>query len=148
MFFLLSDAPHRTDYSQSEGDQQNKILHCTIINFFPKFVCQAHVDFIYLFLSFYKHFNLQLFNFTVSCTLIAFLKGLLFAQLVKVIVLLLATYKTPRMLFRFSTYALINALHASKCNEFSIYSILVLSLELHFVLLLSLENQVGSTYCD
>ena len=33
MPFLLPDAPHRTDYSQSEGDQKK---NCTIINFFPK----------------------------------------------------------------------------------------------------------------
>ena len=32
--FILPDAPHRTDYPQSEGDQ--KKLHFTIINFFPK----------------------------------------------------------------------------------------------------------------
>ena len=32
--FILPDAPHRTDYSQSEGNQ--KKLHFTIINFFPK----------------------------------------------------------------------------------------------------------------
>ena len=32
--FILPDAPHRTDYSQSEGDQ--KKLHSTIKNLFPK----------------------------------------------------------------------------------------------------------------
>ena len=96
------------------------------------------------FFPFTNNFNLQILNFTFTCTLIAFLKGLWFAQLVKVIVLLLATYKTPRMLFRFSKCALIHALLTSKCNEFSI---LVLFLDLHFVLLLSLENQVGFTYC-
>ena len=32
--FILPDAPHRTDYSLSEGNQ--KKLHFTIINFFPK----------------------------------------------------------------------------------------------------------------
>ena len=96
------------------------------------------------FVPFTNNFNLQLLNFTFSCTLIASLiRGLLFAQLVKVIVLPLATSKTPRMLFRFSKCrkcALIHALLTSKCNEFSIYSILVLFLDLHFVLLLSLEN--------
>ena len=97
------------------------------------------------FVPFTNNFNSQLLNFTFSCTLIAFLiKGLLFAQLVKVIVLPLATSKTPRMLFRFSKCrkcALIHALLTRKCNnEFSIYSILVLFLDLHFVLLLSLEN--------
>ena len=34
MPFILPDAPHRADYSQSEGDQKN--LHFTIKNFFPK----------------------------------------------------------------------------------------------------------------
>ena len=34
MPFILPDAPHRTDYSQSEGDK--KKLHFTIKNFFPK----------------------------------------------------------------------------------------------------------------
>lgn len=32
--FILPDAPHRTDYSQSKGNQ--KKLHFTVINFFPK----------------------------------------------------------------------------------------------------------------
>ena len=32
--FILPDAPHTTDYSQSDGNQ--KKLHFTVINFFPK----------------------------------------------------------------------------------------------------------------
>ena len=35
MPFLLPDAPHRTDYSQSEGDQKH-FFFFTIINLFPK----------------------------------------------------------------------------------------------------------------
>ena len=35
MPFILPDAPHRTDYSQSEGDKKKK-KHFTIKHFFPK----------------------------------------------------------------------------------------------------------------
>ena len=42
MPFLLPDAPHRTDYSQSEGDQ--KKLHLTIKNFFPKKVIKKSIN--------------------------------------------------------------------------------------------------------
>ena len=70
-----------------------------------------------LFLS----FNKQLFqplNFTFSCTLIAFMKGLFFDRRVKIIVLLLASYKTHRLLLPF-LYASQNN---RKCNEFSMAS--------------------------
>ena len=40
--FILPDAPHRTDYSQSEGDQ--KKLHLTIKNFFPKKVIKKSIN--------------------------------------------------------------------------------------------------------
>ena len=47
MPFILPDAPHRTDYSQSEGDQ--KKLHLTIKNFFPKKVIKKSINqFIYV----------------------------------------------------------------------------------------------------
>ena len=36
MPFILPDAPHRTDYSLSEGNNNNKKIHFTIKNFFPK----------------------------------------------------------------------------------------------------------------
>ena len=42
MPFILSDAPHRTDYSQSEGDQRK--LHFTIKNFFPKKVIKKSIN--------------------------------------------------------------------------------------------------------
>ena len=47
MPFILPDAPHRTDYSQSEGDQTK--LHLTIKNFFPKKVIKKSINqFIYV----------------------------------------------------------------------------------------------------
>ena len=42
MPFLLPDAPHRTDYSQSEGDQ--KKIHFTIKNVFPKKVIKKSIN--------------------------------------------------------------------------------------------------------
>ena len=42
MPFLLPDAPHRTDYSQSEGDQ--KKLHLIIKNFFHKKVMKKSIN--------------------------------------------------------------------------------------------------------
>ena len=36
MPFTLPDLPHRTDYSLSEGNNNNKKIHFTIKNFFPK----------------------------------------------------------------------------------------------------------------
>ena len=36
MPFILPDLPHRTDYSLSEGNNNNKKIHFTIKNFFPK----------------------------------------------------------------------------------------------------------------
>ena len=58
------------------------------------------MHFLYLFLSFNKQ-HFQLFNFTFSCALIAFIKRLLFDLRVKIIVLLLANYKSHRLLFLF-----------------------------------------------
>ena len=42
MPFILPDAPHRTDYSQYEGDQRK--LHFTIKNFFPKKVIKKSIN--------------------------------------------------------------------------------------------------------
>ena len=42
MPFILPDAPHRTDYSQSEGDK--KKLHFTIKNFFPKKIIKKSIN--------------------------------------------------------------------------------------------------------
>ena len=36
MPFILPDLPHRTDYSLSEGNNNNKKIRFTIKNFFPK----------------------------------------------------------------------------------------------------------------
>ena len=58
------------------------------------------MHFLYPFLSFNKQL-FQLSNFTFSCTLIAFIKGLFFDLRVKIIVLLLANYKSHRLLFLF-----------------------------------------------
>ena len=69
--------------------------------------------FLYLFLSFNKELS-QLLNFT----LIAFIKGLFFDRRVKMTVLLLASYKTHRLLFPF----LCASQNNSKCNEFSMAS--------------------------
>ena len=71
-------------------------------NFFTKGY-QAYMYFLYLFLSFNKEL-FQLFNFTFSCILIAFIKGLFFDLRVKIIVLLLANYKSHRLLFLFHAF--------------------------------------------
>ena len=71
------------------------------------------------FLCFFLSFNKQLFqllNFTFSCTLTAFIKGLFFDRRVKIIVLLLASYKTLLLPF------LCASQNNRKCNEFSMAS--------------------------
>ena len=73
--------------------------------------------FLCLFLSFNKEL-FQLLNFTISCTLIAFIKGLFFDRRVKIIVLLPASYKNHRLLFPF----LCASQNNSKYNEFSMAS--------------------------
>ena len=124
MLFLLPDTPHRI-YSHS----QSSTVLLRII-FFTKGY-QAYMYFLYLFLSFNKHLY-QLLNFTFSCTLTAFINGLFFAwRVTEIKVLLLATYKTYRLLFPFSCVSQ----NSSKCNEFSMAScgftfrIVVVSLE-------------------
>ena len=91
------------------------------------------MSFLCLFLSFNKEL-FQLLNFTFSCTLIAFIKGLFFDRRVKIIdVLLLASYKTRRLLFPF----LCTFQNNRKRNEFSMAScvftfrIVVVALEEH-----------------
>ena len=77
-----------------------------------------HMYFLYLFLSFDKEL-FQLLNFTFSCTLIAFIKGLFLDRRVKIMdILLLASYKTHRLLFPF----LCASQNNTKCNEFSMAS--------------------------
>ena len=74
-----------------------------------------------IFFTFFLFFDKELFqllHFTFSCTLIAFIKGLFFDRRVKIIVLLLASYKTHRLLFPF----LCASQNNSKCNEFSMAS--------------------------
>ena len=75
------------------------------------------MSFLCLFLSFNKEL-FQLLNFTFSCTLIAFIKGLFFDRRVKIIVLLLASYKTHGLLLPF----LCASQNNRKCNEFSMAS--------------------------
>ena len=77
--FILPDAPHRTDYSQSEGNQ--KKLHFAIINFFPKRLSRNQ--------EIKKSINQFIYVNTWGCAdhpfptikfvLIAFIKGILFA---------------------------------------------------------------------
>ena len=83
MLFLLPDTPQRIIPIPSPP-------YRLLIIFFTKGY-QAYMHFLYLFLS----FNKQLFqplNFTFSCTLIAFIKGIFFDLRVKLIVLPLANY--------------------------------------------------------
>ena len=92
-------------------------VHCTTSwNFFFFFTkgYQAYMYFLHLFLSFNKEL-FQLLNFTFSCTLIAFIKGLFFDRRVIIIVLLLASYKTHGLLLPF----LCASQNNRKCNELS-----------------------------
>ena len=85
------------------------------------------MHFLYLFLSFNKEL-FQLLNSTFSCILIAFIKGLFFDRRVKIIdVLLLASYKTHRLLFPF--YALSSIIENAMNSAWHL-------VDLHFVLLL------------
>ena len=99
MLFLLPDTPYT--------------VLCTITDIF----FLPHMYFLYLFLSFNKEL-FQLLNFTFSCTLIAFIKGLFSDRRVKIIVLLLASYKTHELLLPF----LCASQNNRKCNEFSMAS--------------------------
>ena len=100
MLFLLPDTPYT--------------VLCTITDIF----FLPHMYFLYLFLSFNKEL-FQLLNFTFSCTLIAFIKGLFLDRRVKIMdILLLASYKTHRLLFPF----LCASQNNSKYNEFSMAS--------------------------
>ena len=44
MPFILPDLPHRTDYSLSEGNNNNKKIHFTIKNVFPKKVIKKSIN--------------------------------------------------------------------------------------------------------
>ena len=78
MLFLLPDTPHRIIPIPSSP-------YRLLIIFFTKGY-QAYMHFLYLFLSFNKEL-FQPLNFTLSCTLIAFIKGIFFDLRVKLIVL-------------------------------------------------------------
>ena len=75
MLFLLPDTPHRITPIPSPP-------YRLLITFFTK-VIKLICRFLYLFPSFNKQV-FQLFNFTFSCTLIAFMKGLFLDLLVKI----------------------------------------------------------------
>ena len=120
MLFLLPDTPHRIIPIPIPP-------YRLLIIFFTKGY-QAYMHFLYLFLS----FNKQLFqplNFTFSCTLIAFMKGIFFDLRVKIIVLPLANYKSHRLLFLFHALPriIVNAMNSARHP-----------VDLHFVLLLML----------
>ena len=120
MLFLLPDTPHRIIPIPSPP-------YRLLIIFFTKGY-QAYMHFLYLFLS----FNKQLFqplNFTFSCTLIAFIKGIFFDLRVKIIVLPLANYNSHRLLFLFHALPriIVNAMNSAWHP-----------VDLHFVLLLML----------
>ena len=100
MLFFYSDTPHRIIPVPSPP-------YRLMIFFFTQGY-QAYMHFLYLFLSFNKQL-FQLFNFTFSCTLIAFIKGLFFDLRVKIIVLLHANYKSHRLLFLFHALPRIRA---------------------------------------
>ena len=104
MLFLLPDAPHRIIPIPSPP-------YRLLIIFFTKGY-QAYMHFLYLFLSFNKEL-FQPLNFTLSCTLIAFIKGIFFDLRVKLIVLPLANYKSHRLLFLFHALPriIVNALN-------------------------------------
>ena len=118
MLFLLPDTPHRIipipmpPYS---------------VIFFTKGY-QAYMHFLHLFLSFNKQF-FQPLNFTFSCTLIAFIKGIFFNLRVKIIVLPLANHKSHQLFFLFHALPriIVNAMNSAWHP-----------VELHFVLLLML----------
>ena len=94
MLFLLPG------YSSQNYSHSQSTVPITDNFFFFTKGYQAYMHFLYPFLSFNKQL-FQLFNFTFSCTLIAFIKGLFFDLRVKIIVLLLANYKSHRLLFLF-----------------------------------------------
>ena len=123
-FFFYPDTPHRIIPISSPP---YRLLIYIYIFFFTKGY-QAYMHFLYLFLSFNKQL-FQLFNFTFSCTLIAFIKGLFFDLCVKIIVLLLANYKSHRLLFLFHALPRIiaNAMNSAWHPE-----------DLHFLLFLLL----------
>ena len=105
MLFLLPDTPYR-------------VISIPSPLYYYWYFVLPYMYFLYLFLSFNKEL-FQLLNFTFTCTLIAFIKGLFFDRRVKIIdVLLLASYKTHRLLFPF----LCASQNNSKCNEFSMAS--------------------------
>ena len=111
-FFFYPDTPHRIIPIPSPPYRLLKF-------FFTKG---------YLFLS----FNKQLFqplNFTFSCTLIAFIKGIFFDLRVKIIVLPLANYMSHGLLFLFHALPriIVNAMNSARHP-----------VDLHFVLLLML----------
>ena len=83
MLFLLPDTPHRIIPIPIPP-------YRLLIIFFTKGY-QAYMHFLYLFLSFNKEL-FQPLNFTLSCPLIAFIKGIFFDLRVKLIVLPLANY--------------------------------------------------------
>ena len=119
-FFFYPDTPHRIIPIPSPP-------YRLLIIFFTKGY-QAYMYFLYLFLSFNKEL-FQLFNFTFSCILIAFIKGLFFDLRVKIIVLLLANYKSHRLLFLF--HALLRIKENAMNSAWH-------PVDLHFVLLLLL----------
>ena len=121
LLFLLPDTPHRIIPVPIFP------YRLLIIFFFTKGY-PAYVHFLYLFLSFNKQV-FQPLNFTFSCTLIAFIKGIFFNLRVKIIVLPLANYKSHRLLFLFHALSriIVNAMN----SEWH-------PVDLHFVLLLML----------
>ena len=119
-FFFYPDTPHRIIPIPSPPYR--------LLKFFFTKGYQACMHFLYLFLS----FNKQLFsplNFTFSCTLIAFIKGIFFDLRVKIIVLPLANYKSHGLLFLFHALPriIVNAMNSAWHP-----------VDLHFVLLLML----------
>ena len=110
--FILPDAPHKTDYSQSEGNQ--KKLHFTIINFFPKRLSRNQEINQPIYLCQYVGWGCADHPFpTIKFVLIAFIKGTLFAL----------TSRLPWFL------RLDSQNKNKQCNEFSI---LVHCVDLHF----------------
>ena len=125
MLFLLWDTPYRVIPIPSP------LYYYCYFFFFSQKVIKHICIFFTFFYPLTKNKLFQLLNFTFSCTLIAFIKGLFFDRRVKIIVLLLASYKTHRLLFPF----LCASQNDSKCNKFSMELAWHL-VDLHFVLLL------------